>query len=104
SATPTTSPPTLECDAATRKLCRGCNRGTRNLTTHGCRSTLRGNVRWRLGVALRWQHDADDRLVRIHVGDGNVDARRLDDVDGVDADARSDMARAWRRRSSPCGS
>jgi predicted metal-binding membrane protein len=33
-------------------------------------------------------------LVRIHVGDGrDADARRLDDVDGVDADARTDVAR-----------
>ena len=73
---------------------RGCNRGTRNLTTHGLRSTLRGSVRWRLRGALRWQHDADDRLVHIHVGDGrDADARRLDDVDGVDADARTDVVR-----------
>src|SRR5207249_4754837 len=38
----------------------------------------------------------DDRLVRVHVGDGrDADARRLDDVDGVDADAdaRTDVAR-----------
>ena len=34
------------------------------------------------------QCQRDDRLVRIHVGDGrHADARRLDDVDGVDADA-----------------
>ena len=39
------------------------------------------------------QRDGDDRVVRIHVDDGrNGDARRLDDVDGVDADARTDMA------------
>jgi hypothetical protein len=32
--------------------------------------------------------------VRVHVGDGrNADARRLDDVDGVDADAWTDVAR-----------
>ena len=31
----------------------------------------------------------NDRLVRVHVGG----ARRLDDVDGVDADARTDVAR-----------
>jgi len=32
--------------------------------------------------------------VRVHVGDGrDADARRLDDVDGVDADARTDVAR-----------
>ena len=36
----------------------------------------------------------DDRLVHVHVGDGrDADARRLDDVDGVDADARTDVAR-----------
>jgi predicted metal-binding membrane protein len=33
-------------------------------------------------------------VVRVHVGNGRVaDARRLDDVDGVDADAGSDVAR-----------
>jgi hypothetical protein len=48
----------------------------------------------RLGAALRRQRGADDRLVRVHVGDGrDADARRLDDVDGVDADARTDVAR-----------
>jgi len=32
--------------------------------------------------------------VRLHVGNGrDADARRLDDVDGVDADARADFAR-----------
>src|SRR5215831_6309283 len=61
-----------------------------DLTTHGFRASL---LR-RLGAALRRQRRGDDRLVRIHVGDGrNADARRLDDVDGVDADARTDLAR-----------
>ena len=65
-----------------------------NLTTHGFRSTLRDSLRWRLRVALRRQRDADDRLVHVHVGDGrDADAGRLDDVDGVDADARTDVAR-----------
>jgi len=42
----------------------------------------------RLGAARRRQRDGDDCLVRVHVGDGrNANARRLDDVDGVDADA-----------------
>src|SRR5919198_69648 len=48
----------------------------------------------RLSAALRRQRSADDALVRVHIGDGrDADARRLDDVDGVDADARTDMAR-----------
>ena len=48
----------------------------------------------RLGAALRRQRGGDDRLVHVHVGDGrDADARRLDDVDGVDADARTDVAR-----------
>src|SRR4030095_5774027 len=74
-------------------LRQGSNHGTGSLTTHGFRSILRGVIRWRLRVALRWQHDADARLVRIPAGDGEADARRLDDVNGVDADARSDVAR-----------
>ena len=45
----------------------------------------------RLGAALRRQRGGDDRLVRVHVRDGrDADVRRLDDVDGVDADARTD--------------
>src|SRR5512132_2820916 len=49
---------------------------------------------WHLGAALRCQRGSNDRLVRVHVGDGrDADARRLDDVDGVDADARTDVAR-----------
>jgi len=48
---------------------------------------------------------ADSALVHVHVGDGrDADARRLDDVDGVDADARTDVA--CRRGVVPrqCGS
>ncbi len=48
----------------------------------------------RLGTALRCQRRSHDHLVRIHVGDGrDADARRLDHVDGVDADARTDVDR-----------
>jgi hypothetical protein len=33
-------------------------------------------------------------MICVHVGDGrDADARRLDDVDGVDADARTDVVR-----------
>src|SRR5205809_725976 len=61
---------------------------------HGFRASLRAGVLWRLGAALRCQRGADDRLVRVHVGDGrDADARRLDNVDDVDADARTDVAR-----------
>jgi membrane protein YqaA with SNARE-associated domain len=48
----------------------------------------------RLGAALRRQRSGNDRLVHIHVGDGrDADARRLDDVDGVDAGVRTNVAR-----------
>jgi Predicted metal-binding integral membrane protein (DUF2182) len=51
-------------------------------------------VFWRLSAALCCERGGNDRLVRVHVGDGrDADARRLDDVDGVDADARTDVAR-----------
>src|SRR5216110_704745 len=74
--------------------CRWRNRGTRDLTTHGFRAGFPASVSWRLGAALRGQRGGDDRLVRVHVGDGrDEDARRLDDVDGVDADAWADLAR-----------
>src|SRR5712692_3904417 len=74
--------------------CRWRNRGTGNLTTHGFRASFAASLLRRLSAALRRQRGADDRLVRVHVGDGrDADARRLDDVDGVDADARTDVAR-----------
>ena len=40
--------------------------------------------------------------MRVHIGDGrDADARRLNDVDGVDADARTDVARKQTTRT-PC--
>src|SRR2546430_12612863 len=70
------------------------NRGTGDLTTHGFRASFPANVFWRLSAALRYQRSGNDRLVRVHVGDGrDADARRLDDVDGVDADDPTDVAR-----------
>src|SRR5512132_4192008 len=70
------------------------NRGTGDLTTHGFRAIFPASLLRRLGAALRRQRGGDDRLVRVHVGDGqDADDWRLDDVDGVDADARTDVAR-----------
>src|SRR5260370_348290 len=61
---------------------------------HDFRASFPASLLRRLGAALRRQRGGDDRLVRVHVGDGrDADARRLDDVDGVDADARTDVAR-----------
>src|SRR5437667_6368163 len=74
--------------------CRWRNRGTGDLATHGFRASFPARFFGRLGAALRCQRGGNDRLVRGHVGDGrDADARRLDDVDGVDADARTDVAR-----------
>src|SRR5258708_38243064 len=87
----TTSTPSAE----PSRGCRWRNRGTGDLTTHGYRASFPRSLLRRLGAALRRQRGGDDRLVRVHVGDGrDGDARRLDDVDGVDADARTDVA--WR--------
>src|SRR6266540_4899685 len=61
---------------------------------HGFRASLPASLLWHLRAALRCQRGDDDRLVRVHVGDGrDADARRLDDVDGVDAYTRTDVAR-----------
>src|SRR5262245_28608388 len=66
------------------------NRGTGALTTHG----VRPHVLRRLGAALGCQRGADRRRLCVDVGDGrDGDARRVDDVDGVDADVRTDVAR-----------
>src|SRR5713101_7282800 len=86
----TTSTPSAE----PSRGCRWRNRGTGDLTTYGFRASFPASLSWRISAALRCQRGGDDRLVRVHVGDGrDADARRLDDVDGVDADARTDVAR-----------
>src|SRR5437667_3606905 len=67
---------------------------TGDLTTHGFRASFPASLFGRLSAALRCQRGGNDRLVRVHVRDGrDADGRRLDDVDGVDADARTDVAR-----------
>src|SRR2546428_7189973 len=74
--------------------CRWRNCGTGDLTTHGFRASFPASVFRRLGSALRCQRGGNDRLVRVHVGDGrDADARRLDDVNDVDANARADLVR-----------
>src|SRR5262249_20351941 len=64
--------------------------------SHGFRASFRASLLRRLGAALRRQHGGNDRLVRVHVGNGrDADAPRLDDVDGVDADADAYISPAW---------
>src|SRR4030095_9891579 len=47
-------------------------------TTRAERRRGRRAVSWRRSAALRCQRGGDDRLVRVHVGDGrDADARRL---------------------------
>src|SRR5512132_1143961 len=78
--------------------CRWRNRGTGDLTTHGFRASFPASLLRRLGAALRRQRGGDDRLVRVHVGDGrDADARRLDDVDGLDAD----VGQTWPGAAAP---
>src|SRR5439155_18282176 len=73
---------------------RTTNVETGDLATHGFRACVRAHLPRRLGAALRRRRGGDDRLVCVDVGDGrDADARRLDHVDGVDADARADVAR-----------
>src|SRR6476619_6191266 len=61
---------------------------------YGFRASFPASVFWHLSAGLRCQRVANDCLVRVHDGNGrDADARRLDDVDGVDADARTDMVR-----------
>src|SRR5437899_5544167 len=80
--------------AERRRGPRSATAETGYLTTHDFRATFPASLLRRLGTALRRQRGGDDRLVRVHVGDGrDSDARRLDDVDGVDADARTDVDR-----------
>src|ERR1700722_3370506 len=76
------------------------SRGTGNLRTNDFRPNFPASLPGGLGGALCHQRGGNDRLVRLDVGDGGyADAGWLDDVNGVDADARTDMA--WRRRIIP---
>src|SRR6202521_5380312 len=62
-------------------------------TTSTQRDDISASPRRQRGTALRRQRGGDDHLLPVHVGDGrDDDARRLDDVDGVDADARPILA------------
>src|SRR5438309_6472568 len=80
--------------AERRRGCRGATAETGDLTTQGFRASVPADLLRRLSAALRRQRGGDDRLVRVHVGEGrDADARRLDDGDGVEADARTDVAR-----------
>jgi len=70
-----------------------CNWGTSGLTTHAFRASFRTSFLRHLGAALLRQRSDHNQLVRVHVGDGrHANARRLDNVDGMDADARTDVA------------
>src|SRR5437773_4456857 len=96
---------------ATRRASGGCattstesgesgvaNRRAGDLRTHGFRASFEADLLRGLGAALRRQR-YDDRPLRAHVGDGrdadagNDNAGGLGDVGGVDADARTDVAR-----------
>src|SRR3977135_4243069 len=88
-----TSGSTAHPRGATRRASGGAAT-TSTTSADGFRASFAASGCWRLSAALRCQRGGDDRLVRVHVGDGrDADARRLDDVDGVDADARTDVAR-----------
>src|SRR5258708_13254463 len=77
----TTSTPSAE----PSRGCRWRNRGTGNLTTHDFRAIFPASLFRPLGAALRRRRGGDDRLVRVHFGDGrDPRPRRLDDVDAVD--------------------
>src|SRR5678815_1595555 len=79
---------------ATSRACGGATTTSTTGAEHGFgASVARRLVRCR-SAGLRRQRGADGVLVRVHVGDGRyADARRLGDVDDVDADARADVAR-----------
>src|SRR5437667_10879531 len=65
----------------------------KEIPTHDFRANFTASVLRHLSAALCRKRSADHRLVWLHVSNGkDADARRLDDVDGVDADAWTDMA------------
>ena len=71
---------------------RGCRWRNRDESSHD--ASFPSELLRRLGAALSRERGGDDLLERLHLGYGrDADARRLDDVDGMDADARRDVAR-----------
>src|SRR5258706_5516989 len=78
-----------------RGATRGASGGAATTSTtsaersRGCRGANSGLEIWEARSEA-----GNDRLLRVHVGDRrDADARRLDDVHGVDADAWTDVAR-----------
>ena len=71
---------------------------------HGFRACIRSVLLPGLGTTVRRERGGDNRLEQVHVDDGrhayrrDANAGRLDNVDGVDAHAGTDVAR--RRRVS----
>src|SRR5580658_6980647 len=72
----------------------GATAGLRIFATCSSRSSRPESVSRYFCAAFRRQRAADYALVQIHVGDGrDGHAWRLDDVNGMDADARTDVGR-----------
>src|SRR4051794_13918178 len=82
---------------ATSRACGGA--GTTSTSaepdpSHGVRAHVATSPDRRLRAAVRRQRGDDGPMERIDVGDGrDADARRLVDVDDVDADVRSELDR-----------
>src|ERR1044072_2063657 len=75
---------------------RGCRGAAaeREIASPGFGASFPSHVPGRVRAAVRHERGADHPLVHVHVGDGrDADARRLDDADGVDADAGTNVAR-----------
>src|SRR5262245_17214937 len=72
---------------------RACGGSTTTVTTNAEASRgFPASLLRRLGDRLRCQRGVDDRLVRVHVGDGrDANAWGLDDLAHVDADAGADV-------------
>src|SRR5215472_11352922 len=63
--------------------------GRKEITTHDFRTNFTAGLLRHFSIALCRKRRDDDRLVWLHVSNGrDDDARRLDHVDGMDADAR----------------
>src|SRR5579864_5195839 len=73
----------------------GAIRG-KEITTHGFREDFTASVLQYLSDAFCHERSTDHCLVWLDVNDGrDADARRLDDVDGVDAAGWTDLAGSY---------
>jgi hypothetical protein len=78
---------------ASKERCGSGAMSEPEVTIHGSRAHFTSRLPWHFSAAFRDQLSVDSRLVLVDASDGNnANAGRLDDVDGLDAKAGTELA------------